>query len=395
MHAPEENRLRVLFLAEGDPEDADASASGAAARLIRALRDLGHTVIAADVELTGLKRLIGAASVFHSDRTAWSAKFHLHPRLFRMRSANAARIVRASADKVDAVLQYGNGFYAAGLMPTVVWADTAAKLTLGTPFSWIDSIAPKLRAEVFACEERVWQHAHRILTFSQLARSRFTSELGIPNDKVVVGGTGPFADVEDLDGLADQRRSRRQADHIPTILMVGREWERKGGPDLVKAFGIVREKLPQARLVVVGPSSNPGLPDGVEFVGYLSRTDPVERRRLVQLYASADVLCFPSLREPFGVALVEGMYAALPIVATRVEAIPEIVDEDVTGFLVPAHDHEALAERLTYLLSNPDVANRMGNAGLARALTKFTWTKAAETFSSAIRDAIQAHRSLH
>jgi glycosyltransferase involved in cell wall biosynthesis len=57
------------------------------------------------------------------------------------------------------------------------------------------------------------------------------------------------------------------------------------------------------------------------------------------------------------------MYAALPIVATRVEAIPEIVDEDVTGFLVPAHDHEALAERLTYLLSNPDVANRMGNAG--------------------------------
>jgi len=85
--------MRILSLAEGDPENADASASGAAAWLIRALRERGHTVLARDVKLRGLHRILCATRVFHAQREKWGAHFHLHPALFNARSRKAKHIV--------------------------------------------------------------------------------------------------------------------------------------------------------------------------------------------------------------------------------------------------------------------------------------------------------------
>ena len=369
--------MRILFLAEGDPEDPDASASGAAARLIRVLRERGHFVVSRDVELGGATRLLYAARVFHPQRDKWSAHFHLHPALFNRRSRNAKRAVAALGNEVDVVLQYGNGFSIDGLKPTCVWADTAARLTEGVPFSWIEYLSPETRQEVFECEARVWRHASQILTFSDFAKRRFVSELGLPEAQVVVGGTGPFADVEDL-------RQITRPTSGPVALMVGREWQTKGGPSLIVAFSKVRTIVPDARLVVVGPDVNPGLPEWVEFVGYLSRNDPTARARLVGLFQAASVFCFPSVREAFGVALVEAMYAGLPAVASDINAIPEILADGVTGFLVPPNNPELLAERLISLLSNPALATQMGEQARIRAESRFSWAATAERFEAAL-----------
>jgi len=373
--------MKILFLAEGDPENSDASASGAAARLIRALRERGHTVLSADVELRGLARIVHAARVFQPEREKWGAHFHLHPALFSARSRKAKRIVSSLRNEVDVVLQYGNGFSIDGLKPTCVWADSAARLTEGVPFSWIEYLSSSTREKVFECEARVWRHASQILTFSEFAKRRFVSQLGLSEAQVVVGGTGPFADVEDLQQI-------RRSNSAPVALMVGREWQTKGGPSLVAAFSKVRSEIPNARLIVVGPDENPGLPEWVEFIGYLSRNNPAARAKLVELYRNASVFCFPSVREAFGVALVEAMYAGLPSVASDINAIPEILDDGVTGFLVAPNDPEALGNQLLRLMRDPALAAQMGEQARIRAVSRFSWAATADRFEEAFDRAV-------
>ncbi len=102
------------------------------------------------------------------------------------------------------------------------------------------------------------------------------------------------------------------------ILFVGTDWERKGGPDLWQAFRQVQARRPHARLVVVGCRPRLRHPQ-VEVVGR------VPLARLPFYYRRASVYCLPTRREPFGVTTVEAMAYALPVVATRVGALPDLV----------------------------------------------------------------------
>ncbi|HET6279098.1 MAG TPA: glycosyltransferase family 4 protein, partial [Candidatus Polarisedimenticolia bacterium] len=84
-----------------------------------------------------------------------------------------------------------------------------------------------------------------------------------------------------------------------------------------------------------------------------------------------DLFVQPSLWEGFGVTLLEAMAAGLPIVASRVGGIPEIVRDGETGCLVPPGDADALAEECLRLLHHPDLAARMGDAGRTRLEEQF------------------------
>ena len=79
----------------------------------------------------------------------------------------------------------------------------------------------------------------------------------------------------------------------------------------------------------------------------------------------------PSRTEPFGLAVVEAMLLGLPVVASAVGGIPEIVVDGVTGFLVPAEDVDALTAALRTLILDPDLRSRMGEEGRARAIAEF------------------------
>lgn len=168
----------------------------------------------------------------------------------------------------------------------------------------------------------------------------------------------------------------------PLMATVGRLTEQKGLLYLLQAMVLLRERLPEARLLIVGDAQDGreeckrellrswetlGLGDSVLFTGVRSDVPAVMQ--------AIDLFVMASLWEGFGLVFLEAMAAGRPIVATRVSAVPEVVQEGVTGLLVPPRDPKALAGAMLELLANPERARQMGSAGLSRLKENFTEDK--------------------
>jgi starch synthase len=120
--------------------------------------------------------------------------------------------------------------------------------------------------------------------------------------------------------------------------------------------------------------------------------EDLERAELAQLFNRATVFCCPSVYEPFGLVNLEAMACGLPVVASAVGGIPEVVADGRTGILVPLEPAgrgraeprdplafaTALAEALTLVVSDPVLARRLGEAGRQRVIDRFSWRVTAE-----------------
>jgi glycosyltransferase involved in cell wall biosynthesis len=107
---------------------------------------------------------------------------------------------------------------------------------------------------------------------------------------------------------------------------------------------------------------------------------------LVRLYNRTQVVVSPSLYEGFGLPAVEAMACGVPVIATRAGALSEIIEDGVTGILVPPADPGALSEALRLLLSDAELCRRMGQAGRERVLRNFTWRRTAERMAQAYEE---------
>lgn len=166
----------------------------------------------------------------------------------------------------------------------------------------------------------------------------------------------------------------------PHILFVGFDWTRKGGPDLVEAFKLVLEQCPLARLTIVGAKPRLDLPN-CEVIG------PGRPEELDQYYQRASVFCLPTYREPFGIVFLEAMKARLPIVGTRVGAIPDFVEEGKNGWLVQPGDIDGLANALLRLLQNPRTAREFGERSHQLIEERYSWEAVGKRMHEAISEA--------
>lgn len=172
---------------------------------------------------------------------------------------------------------------------------------------------------------------------------------------------------------------------VPLLGIVARLIYWKGHLDLVEALALVRRRIPQAHLAIIGrldPYSAAfadnvrqkvcelGLEDAVHWVGWSS--DPPG------VFADLDVVCVPSHEEPFGLVVTEAMAMRRPVVSCRSGAIPEIVEDGVDGVLVPPRDPRALAEAIIGLLEDPERSRRMGEAARRKVTERFTPAAQAE-----------------
>lgn len=168
------------------------------------------------------------------------------------------------------------------------------------------------------------------------------------------------------------------ADGKPTILFVGRLDPRKGLPLLLRAFPLVKRRIPDARLVIVGGMGRqkmkelqgevaPEVAADVIFSGYV--TPDV----LPQYYASCDLFCSPATgQESFGIVLLEAMASGRPSVAFDIPGYRDVVKHGKDGWLVTGIGTEPLAEGLSYLLANPDLCQAMGAAARQTAM-QYSW----------------------
>ncbi len=175
------------------------------------------------------------------------------------------------------------------------------------------------------------------------------------------------------------------------VLQLGRIVPRKGVDNVLQAMAVLRDAHGvSGELLVVGgeaaradPMASAeirrlagiahrlGLGEQVRFTG----AQP--RQRLREYYSAADVFVTTPWYEPFGITPLEAMACATPVIGSAVGGIRSTVLHQKTGFLVPPHDPEALAQRLAQLQRDPALAERMGWTGLRRAQRHFTWERVA------------------
>jgi len=163
-----------------------------------------------------------------------------------------------------------------------------------------------------------------------------------------------------------------------TVLFVGRLEPVKGIAVLLKAAALVVKRLPATRFVLAG-SSHPALPQekldalirehGLEK--HVAQVGWLKKSELESWYAQASLCVVPSHYESFGLVALEAMAAGLPVVATRVGGLTELVEDGTTGWLVPAGDANAMAAAVTRLLTNPAEAAAMGTAARERVHENF------------------------
>ncbi|MBI5765898.1 glycosyltransferase family 4 protein, partial [Candidatus Falkowbacteria bacterium] len=155
------------------------------------------------------------------------------------------------------------------------------------------------------------------------------------------------------------------------ILHVGRNDEVKDYETLVKAFKIVKEKFPQAKFLQIGAGS--ALKSAMEKNNFfdIELKGSQDQNELIKFYHLSDIFVLSSTSESFGKVLIEANACGQPVVSTATTGAKEIIEDGVNGFLAPIGDYQALAEKIIYLLNNPDQAKEMGENGRNLVKEKF------------------------
>lgn len=207
--------------------------------------------------------------------------------------------------------------------------------------------------------------ASRIIFNAEASREETIAAESIRRERTVVIRNG--VDVPEGD------RVPPPPDRAPTAACIGSLSAKKGHAVLLDAFSIARKSLPQARLLLAGDgplrerlawrAREHGLEAAVEFLGH--------REDIGAVHAAADVVVLTSLEEGLPNALLEAMAHGLPVVATDVGGNREVVEHEVTGLLAAPGDRDAVAQALVRLLTDRDLAARMGAAGRERVRRHF------------------------
>lgn len=290
-----------------------------------------------------------------SPRTLWQQW-----RLIRYIRAHRIRVVHAF------------GFYAN------VFAIPAARLSgaplviasirdTGDHLTWLQKAMQK-----WACRA-----AHHVLVNALAVRTVLVAQGYDPSRITVIQNGIEVARFKNSQGRGVVRALLGIRDEAPIIAVFARLNPLKGLEFFLEAAASLRLQFEDARFLIVGDSISRAYRDELEakaealglgtrvfFTGF--RTD------IPELLAEVSVLVLPSLAEGLSNVILEGMAAGVPVVATRVGGNSEIVEDGVSGLLVPARDAGALAEAIGSLIADPGRRESMGRAGQKRAIERFS-----------------------
>jgi Glycosyltransferase len=238
-------------------------------------------------------------------------------------------------------------------------------------------------------ERSLWSAADRVLAVSSSSADDLATSYGIKRNKIRVVYNGVDADIfKPIEnpalpkGLADLSSKR-------IILFVGHFGLRKGIIFLVRALDIIRREIPDAHLLCIG--GTPKWLGGIDYrqillseinrLGlneHVTLSEAVKNHELPPIYNSSELLALPSYYETFSKVCLEAMSCGIPVVATNMGGIPEVVEENVTGYLIPYGSVKKLADVIISLLQDRGRAKKMGINGRIRVLKNFTWSAVSE-----------------
>lgn len=239
------------------------------------------------------------------------------------------------------------------------------------PVVWIeygrlDSIVKRNFSIPYFLYKFLQKYAKKIITASVFTKNSLIKDLSIPEEHIVVIPCG----IE----IPELRKKKSMKDNV--IGCVSRLTREKGQQVLIKAMPLILKTIPNAQLMIIGQGPDKiyfeslvyelNLEKNIKILGYVDN--------LNEYYASMDLFVFPTIwgLEGFGLVSVEAMAYELPVVASNLGPVPEIVKDNVTGILIPPNNVEALANAVTRLLSDGKTREIMGKRGRELVKREFT-----------------------
>ena len=204
--------------------------------------------------------------------------------------------------------------------------------------------------------EKEYEESDLILVPSRFAYQSFVTR-GVPPSKLAIVPYGVDC---------DEYRPVPRTDSVFRILFVGTQTIRKGLPYLLDA--VSRLRWPDAELALRGTlkAESKEVLDRYRGTIPISMVPPLPRSQLKQLYSSASVLVLPSIEDSFGLVIGQALACGTPVIATTHTGGPDVVEEGVTGFIVPPGDAGALQRALTTAYENREMLAEMGAAARRR-----------------------------
>jgi glycosyltransferase involved in cell wall biosynthesis len=220
--------------------------------------------------------------------------------------------------------------------------------------------------------------SRRIFCFSKAAALELARAYGLPGSRFEVVGAGINFPV------MPKYRTRRKPRNIK-LLFVGRDFERKGGPVLLRAFSRMDKTRYSLTCVTNVVEARPWITDRRR----VTVINPVSKQGMIDLFNGTHVFIAPTHLEPYGLAIAEAMAFAMPVIASRIFAIPEILGEDNEGLVSEEDGEESIIAVLSQITGESERYSTLSRANYLRAAMNFDWDRAAEKIvEGALREGI-------
>jgi glycosyltransferase involved in cell wall biosynthesis len=253
-------------------------------------------------------------------------------------------------------------------VPDVTWLRVPGSVPPATRLLWRSLVIPAAR------------RADRLIAHSRSARDEIAEDFGIPAGRIDVVPHGPGGGTATEPMAAGELRTRFGLGEGPIVLAVSALLAHKNLRPLVEAMETVRRQVPGAVLVVpANPTplqaeletlaSSLGIAQAVVFPGWVSAAE------LEGLYEAAACFAFPSLREGFGLPVLEAMRRGVPVACSNASSVPEVAGD--AALLFDPHSREEIAAAVVRLLTDRQLAEELAARGRERA-AGFSWARAAE-----------------
>lgn len=363
--------MRIAFLATANPEDRRAG-SGSLYSMLRALQQQGHEIICMNPIGPGTS-LIGRFLRFGT-RLLTRCNYSYQHNLWLARRWAAVidrRLTRQPCDLIVAPFATVITAFLRTPIPTALIEDaTFAQLHNYYP-AYTDMLVRSLEeAEVLTA--RAFTRAQWLIFSSQWAASSAVEAYHISAEKVHVVPFG--ANIENVPTV-EEIAGWEERSPVCRLLLVGVDWQRKGGDTAVAALECLRAMGIEAELTICGcaPPQAPTV-EGLTIIPFLNKNDAHDRAELHRLYMRSDFLLAPSRADCTPCALCEAAAYGLPILAADTGAISEMVHEGENGVLLPVDaSGAAYAEVIAEILSNKLRYAALSEASRTAFERRFNW----------------------
>jgi glycosyltransferase involved in cell wall biosynthesis len=374
--------MRIIAAAFGDPRS-ETTFSGVSKYLFDALE-----IQNIEIKYVSTKRFrpwdlangaLDFSKIFKYGRPGLSISWLWRKSTLRKLSDRFSREL-ATLGNVDTVLQIGTHVVVnANTIRHFCFTDMTIAQVTGSDYAKDFSagrLSPTHIPEAIDSQKEIFESCKAIFVNSNWTRESIVNDYGIDDSKVHVVGAGVSLPLN----------SQPKHTKIPhSMVFIGRNWNHKGGPILLKAFDLVRKRYKDTTLTIVGCHS-PIKDKNIKVLGLLDKCKVKDRKLLQKTLDEAHVLCVPSKFEAYGICFLEAqLHGAIPVTFAG-EGRTDAIKDGITGVLVEQRTPEALSEAIVDLFKNPDKARKMAEAGKEFVTHERTWHHVASRILNVMRD---------